>query len=75
MWAFFIRREGCVIKGKNPTRKQKIFLSEHNLNPNNWKVLKRPPGIIVVINISSGKMKRLVYPHNYAPTLSKRHNA
>lgn len=28
------------MKGKNPTRKQKILMKENNLNPNNWLVLK-----------------------------------
>ena len=28
------------MKGKNPTRKQKIMIKENKLNPDNWVVLK-----------------------------------
>ena len=28
------------MKGKNPTRKQKIMIKENNLNTDNWVVLK-----------------------------------
>lgn len=28
------------MKGKNPTRKQKILMKENRLNPENWVVLK-----------------------------------
>ncbi len=28
------------MKGKNPTRKQKIIIKENKLNPDNWLVLK-----------------------------------
>ncbi|MBD7915863.1 hypothetical protein H9660_11980 [Clostridium sp. Sa3CUN1] len=28
------------MKGKNPTRKQKILIKEYKLNPENWLVLK-----------------------------------
>lgn len=32
------------MQGRNPTRREKIMLQRLNLNPQNWLVVKSPPG-------------------------------
>lgn len=32
--------------GQRPTKRQKLIMSQHNLNPANWLVTKNPPGML-----------------------------
>lgn len=47
------------MKGKNPTRKQKIMIKENKLNPNNWLVLKNPTSELHIQHRESKKIKIL----------------
>lgn len=47
------------MKGKNPTRNQKILLKERRLNPSNWLVLKNPSNQLVVKNRVTGKIRTI----------------
>ncbi|WP_213427624.1 MULTISPECIES: DUF6906 family protein [Paenibacillus] len=44
---------------KRPTRKQKIEISQHHLNPNNWFVERDIPWELVLIQRKSGKIRRI----------------
>lgn len=45
--------------GKKPTKNQKIFIKEKNLNPDNWLVERDTPTEMVIINRQSKNPKTL----------------
>ena len=45
--------------GKNPTRKQKEIIKKARLNPDNWLVIKCPPGELHIVHRESGKARVL----------------
>lgn len=47
------------MKGKKPTRQQKMILKERRLNPDNWLVLKNPPGKLHIQNRANKKIRVL----------------
>lgn len=46
------------MRGKNPTLKQKKFLTEKKLAPENWLVLRNTSEFIEFMNRKSGKIRR-----------------
>lgn len=49
------------MKGKNPTRVQKMLMKERRLNPCNWLVLKNLTSELVIKNRITGKIRTLNY--------------
>lgn len=47
------------MKGKNPTRQQKIIMRQNKLNPDNWLVLKNPTDELHIQHRES-KNKRII---------------
>lgn len=47
------------MKGKNPTRQQKMIIKENRLNPANWLVLKNPTGKLYIQHRENKKTKEL----------------
>lgn len=47
------------MKGKKPTRQQRVILKERRLNPDNWLVLKNPPGKLHIQNRENKKIRVL----------------
>lgn len=43
--------------GKKPTKRQRIRLSEHHLNPDNWLIVKDNPSEFIIIHRVSGKQR------------------
>lgn len=43
--------------GKNPTRRQKEIIQSRRLNPQNWLVMKAPPGELHIVHRLSGSVK------------------
>lgn len=46
-------------RGKNPNRKQKITIRQAKLKPENWLVVKNPPGELHIIH-RSGKSTKIL---------------
>lgn len=42
---------------KKPTRKQKVLLNKHRLNPNNWWVIKSPVGQLYIKHKKTGGIR------------------
>ena len=47
------------MKGKNPTRQQKMCIKKHKLKPENWLVLKNPTGKLEIQHRETGTIKIL----------------
>lgn len=47
------------MRGKNPTRQQKIWIKNNRLRPENWLVLKNPPGKLEIQHRETGNIKVL----------------
>ena len=45
--------------GRNPTRKQKIFIKKFNLNPENWLIVKDCREYSEIINRFIGNRRKL----------------
>lgn len=45
--------------GRKPTVKQKIFLKEHRLNPENWLVVTDDKHCMTVIHRNTDKVKKI----------------
>ncbi|KEF40149.1 hypothetical protein M670_00165 [Schinkia azotoformans MEV2011] len=45
--------------GKRPNKKQKIFISQHGLNPDNWLIVKNLDSEMHVIHREVGQVKVL----------------
>ena len=43
--------------GKKPTKQQKAFLMEYNLNPNDWLIVKNTSTEMELISRFTGKIK------------------
>jgi len=47
------------MSGRNPTRRQKELLKKYGKNPDNWLVIKNPPGELHIIHRNTGTQKIL----------------
>lgn len=45
--------------GKRPTKRQKLLMSRAGLNPENWLVVKNPPGTLYLVHRVSGSERVL----------------
>ena len=45
--------------GRNPSKRQKIFLKGFNLNPENWLIVKDCSECFEIINRFTGKRRKL----------------
>ena len=45
--------------GKNPTKRQKIFLRKFKLNPENWLIVKDCAECFEIVNRLTGNRKKL----------------
>lgn len=48
------------MRGKNTTRQQKIYIKNNRLRPDNWLVLKNPPGKLEIQHRETGNIKVLI---------------
>lgn len=48
------------MRGKNPTRQQKICIKNNRLKPENWLVLKNSPGKLEIQHRETGNIKVLI---------------
>lgn len=57
----YIEEEGVQMKrGTRPTRRQKEFLSQRRLDPDNWLIVKDRNEYIDIVNKGSSKVRRVL---------------
>ena len=45
--------------GKNPTRKQKMFIKKNKLNPENWLIVKDCSECFEIVHRFTGKRRKI----------------
>ena len=54
------KRKAAKMKhGRNPSKRQKIFLKGFNLNPQNWLIVKDCSECFEIVNRFTGKRRKL----------------